>query len=82
MDRSRRWTPMFGTVDNLGTVKENENSIQWTEETEILDTIRPDDIPVEKEEDMRYYNFKPKAYNIKAKTLTKVNFVHASIAQR
>jgi len=80
MDRNRRPTPMFGTVENLGTVVENQNSIQWTDESDPLDTIRPDDIPIEKEEDMRHYNFKPKAYNIKAKTLTTVNSIHNGIA--
>ena len=38
-----------------------------------METLRVDDVPEEKEEDMRHYHFKPKAYNIKNKTLTKHN---------
>jgi len=77
MDKEK--TPnSFGTYENLGTVVENLNSLMT--ESEASETCRDDEIPGEKEEEMRHYHFKPKAYNIKANTLTRVNSVHDGIA--
>lgn len=43
-----------------------------SDNSEELETVGRNEIPIEKEE-MRHYNFKPKAYNIKPKNMTKMN---------